>query len=116
MRGNTYGSSSPIYFSSPQFTVGEWYHQKVDYNSETDTLNWQISLMGMPDGSFYSTTQTNILVAPFNQVVVGYQSDGPVYGSWAEIYVDNINVVPEPATLCLLSLGALALRRKRRAK
>ena len=98
MRGKPYGGSSPIYFSSPQFTEGQWYHQRVDYDSETDTLNWQISLVGMPDGSFYSATHTNILVAPFDQVVVGYESTPPVYGSWAEIYVDNITVLT-PLTL-----------------
>jgi len=92
IQGIAYGSSSPIYFSSPEFTVGEWYHQRVDYDAESKTLSWKISLVGMPDGSFYNNTYTNISVAPFKQVIVGYQSGGPIYGSWAEAYVDNIVV------------------------
>lgn len=118
LQGTQYGGSDHIYFSSPQFTVGEWYHQRVDYDVEADTLSWQISLVGMADGSFHSATYTNILVAPFNQVVVGYQSGGPIYGGWAEAYVDNIEIVivPAPGAMLLVSIGTGVvswLRRRR---
>ena len=35
------------------------------------------------------------------------------YGSMINVFYDDIQIVPEPATLCLLAFGALALRRKR---
>ncbi|MCF7955394.1 MAG: PEP-CTERM sorting domain-containing protein [Phycisphaerae bacterium] len=34
------------------------------------------------------------------------------YGSMVNVFYDDITLVPEPATLCLLAFGALALRRK----
>jgi hypothetical protein len=119
LQGTRYGGSAPIYFSSREFTVGEWYQQRVDYDAEADTLSWQISLVGMPDGSFHSASYTNIAVSCFNQVVVGYQSGGPVYGGWAEAYVDNIEIeiVPAPAAVVLggigLSFSGWLLRRRR---
>jgi hypothetical protein len=84
--------------SDPSFTIGQWYHHILDYDADNDILTWKISLVGQPDGSFYTNTYAGISVAAFNQVVVGYQGLDPVYGSWAEIYVDNIFVcVPAPA-------------------
>ncbi len=47
MRGKPYGSSSPIYFSSPVFAAGEWYHQRVDYDAASNVLSWKISLVGI---------------------------------------------------------------------
>lgn len=34
-------------------------------------------------------------------------------GGWGLLYVDNVSVVPEPASLLMLGLGGLALRRRR---
>jgi len=34
-------------------------------------------------------------------------------GAWGTLYVDNISVVPEPATLGLMAVGALLLRRRK---
>ena len=35
-------------------------------------------------------------------------------GGYCEGYIDNVNLVPEPATILLVGLGGLALLRKRR--
>lgn len=38
----------------------------------------------------------------------------PLYDAMAVYYVDNVRVVPEPATLALLGIGALSLIRRKR--
>jgi hypothetical protein len=112
MRGKPYSESSPIYLQSDTFDAGEWYHQQVNYNAENDTLIWKI--YDSSGSLFHNGTYTNVSVCPFNQVAVGYKGNSPVYGyGWAEIYVDNITIIPEPATIVLLTLGGLALRKKR---
>jgi hypothetical protein len=55
-------------------------------------------------------------VVTFNQIAIG----GSTIYTALDIFVDNVNVdftpIPEPATLSILALGALAaLRRKHRA-
>ncbi|MHC4133122.1 MAG: hypothetical protein ACYSSP_08750 [Planctomycetota bacterium] len=125
LQGTRYADSDPIYFSSPEFAVGEWYHHRIEYDAETDTLSWQISLVGMAVGTFHSATYTNIAVSSFNQVVVGYQSGGPMYGDWAEAYIDKIEIVAGSSSIFILGisglaiifvlgLSGLALRRKRK--
>lgn len=36
------------------------------------------------------------------------------YGSYVNVFYDDVYLVPEPATLCLFGLGGLVLRRKRK--
>ncbi len=42
-----------------------------------------------------------------------YKAGSP--GGWGMLGIDRVTAIPEPATICLLGIGALALLRKRRA-
>ena len=66
----------------------------------------------------YNTTNTEGI---WNSATGAYPSldDTPAsYGYWgstASIFVNSVDIVPEPATICLLGLGGLLLRRRKRA-
>ena len=104
---------------SPNHDSSKWYHHLVNYDSATQILDWEITERAT-GALFHSGTYSGVAVGPINQVAVGYEGTLPVYGSWAEIYVDNISVsaVPEPSGLALSAIGAVGLlavaRRKRK--
>ena len=80
---------------SPNFDSSKWYHHTVTYDSVKDVLKWRVNERDT-GAKFHDRTYNDVQVRAFNQVAVGYQSRPPVYGRWAEIYVDNISIVPEP--------------------
>ncbi len=77
---------------TPTFSVGQWYHHKLQYNAETQELIWLVSEVGNPNGSFYSNTYDSISLTAFNQIAAGYEGGAPSYGGYAEIYLDNISI------------------------
>ena len=37
------------------------------------------------------------------------------FGTWGQLAIDRVEAIPEPATICLLGIGGLALLKKRRS-
>jgi hypothetical protein len=69
---------------------------------------------GMPNGALFDIPFATKTVAGMNlenvyQITIGFE--GTYYGTGA-LLIDNVTLVPEPATMALLGLGGLALLRK----
>lgn len=82
-----------------------WWTQELAFDASSPTDVWTSGSF-VVDNTTAGATYLNINLFMFDQ-------DGPHTGSGIIRY-DNISVVPEPASLALLGLGGLLLRRKRR--
>lgn len=89
--GQSLAGPTGLLGASPVFDASQWYRHTLTYDAHERTLVWQV--VERDSGRLFHTgTYTDIAVGPFNQVAVGYQGVVPVYGSWAEIYADNIRL------------------------
>lgn len=79
-------------------------------NHERTLANWQ-SILG---GKGYQVISVNSGMGTFNGTYQGAMDNLSV-GFGGDNHVYNFEAVPEPASLCALGLGALALIRKRKA-
>jgi hypothetical protein len=115
-----------------------WYGNRISYNYDTTTHDWttinaitegvsRVTGAGV-DVYSYQTGFANALAAAsaqaiwFIDIIAGANSPCPA----VDAYLDNIqmtgtggvnaqvNLIPEPATICLLSLGALSLIRRKK--
>jgi len=93
---------------SPNFEPDKWYHHSIQYDPDTDVLRWDVSEAdsGLP---FHSKEYTSVQIGPIDQVAIGYEGTPPAYGRWAEIYVDNLSIIPEPSTVLLSTVMAVGL-------
>lgn len=86
LRGS--GLSLPSGRFSPRFDPLTWYHHKVSYNSTTGDLSWVVTIRDTGI-VFHSLYHSGVAIKPFNEIAVGFEGLPPVYGSWAEIFVDS---------------------------
>jgi len=93
--------------------VGQWAHFKVEVDlvAATTQLYWMDNsgnwdAVGSPDNLDSGGGPTNIIDS--------YRVSGKINAMGATLDFDNIQLVPEPATIMMLGLGGLALIRKRR--
>ncbi len=101
--GGTIRTGAPV-----SFVRGAWSQIQVDFDLTADTVSQYYNGTLVASGP-WRTTSTSAL----NLAAVDLYS-----GSGNGIYFDNLSLtqIPEPGTLSLLALGAVAALRRRRAK
>lgn len=109
-------------YASPQINVplveynaGQWY--KIDVSFDKDTQALGVSVDGVFQGTYTGYKGSSL---DLNNITVKQYSYSA--GSWAKTYpegisvngyVDDFVVIPEPASIAILSLGGIALMIKR---
>jgi hypothetical protein len=108
-------SGCPI--TSPQMTVsweggGCWGGTNVP-----QTGDWQSFQVPVLDGDGNALTPDTVITVRVESRISAPQGEWEGHTEahvYADMYVDNLSLIPEPATLLLLALGGLALIRRKR--
>jgi hypothetical protein len=126
--GTTVGTGAAVSTSATTLVDGNWYYLTVTLNrtSTQDTFSGTAELynatsagvIGSQLTNATSSTLVNAAMYADNSVYAGFRAAGSSGNSLSGAnLVDNFSVVavPEPASLAMLALGALAVRRRSRS-
>ena len=103
-------TGTPI--SADAWSIGEWYTCTMTYDSVLSKVDIQIKTRD--DQQEIWTSNLSVPGAGFTNELKYLGTVGNLpYASIAEGYIDNVNLTPEPATLLLLGMGGLVLRKRR---
>ena len=82
----------------------------ADWSLLTDSANWfdvlSSSTAGTDTWETFSADITTVADARYMEIKI-------TMGGWGAVNIDNVSVVPEPATMTLLGLGGLLLGRRK---
>jgi len=108
------------YLVSQQDSAGHWWYGSAaktpNYDEDTQTSAYAIlALMAMNDEAYTASIEAG------RSFLVGMQLESGVFSSYpgdtapfcVEVAGEAVAALPEPATMCLLGLGGLLLRRKK---
>ena len=120
---NVYGTATAVLGSSAALSFGTPYLVTLGYDATTFTHSLWVNSDGTdfasPDLAFVAGVQTGIdnfyirQAVPFGAGSASYTIDSLVVG---ENFSDVVTAIPEPATMGLLGLGALAMVLRRKMK
>jgi formylglycine-generating enzyme required for sulfatase activity len=76
------------------YSAGGNYRHLLDYDYDTRVLRWKVTDLAS-SSVLKDTTYGNVVFEPFNQLTTGFE-DSPDYGSWAEMWLDNVSLTTKP--------------------
>ena len=103
--GTVVGSDGTVILDS--YETERWYDVKVQYDRVDDDINLHYWIDGVDLGAIQINNVDLTKELSYDHIDLTAQE--------GTVFFDDVLVTPEPATLLLLGLGGLALRRKQRA-
>jgi len=90
-----------------------WYTLQQDFYNDNGNVSVDMILLSSTGSQIWNVTRTS--ADDIATTAGGHRYGWMTYNNIDGLAIDNVSMVPEPATMCLLALGGLLLRRKRRA-
>jgi hypothetical protein len=110
-----YSGVTITFLDSLNLQLGQFgWHYGTDGTGNLTDQNWHSYSATMAQLTTQAGTNLNdpakMSVSFWSEAQTGYRAQ-----SYASVYFDNVNVTPEPASLSLLTLGGIALLRRKRS-